>query len=411
MQFTIHPINLIRSLSQALELTAGGLSRHHWRTAMIADRLAQFIGVEEQERTVLIYAGLLHDIGAASSWEEKHRLRNINAVQVNVNAHAEAGYMLLKDSPQLGNLAVPIRHHHDHWDGSSPYGLRGTDIPLFSRILSLADKLEVHIHDDGYILDQRDSILSALRRLSGTLFDPELVQALHELAKQESFWLDLANPHHYHNFFRTIDTDVRMRFQLDDVLNVAEIFSTIIDRTSRFTGAHSRSVAAVAAYLSEARGYTESEVKVMRIAGLFHDVGKLAIPNEILEKPGPLTDHEFSIIRQHPYYTYRILEQIDGFQRIAEWSAFHHESVDGTGYPFRVKEDSLPLGARIIAAADIFTALTENRPYRGPLELPEVEVIMRKMAQERKLDGEVVSDLFTNGTQVYNLMRKLSATY
>lgn len=410
MQFNIHPINLIKALSLALEMSAGGLSRHHWRTAMIASRLAEYIGIEEQQRHVLVYAALLHDLGAASSWEEKHRLRL--HVHDNIHAHAEAGYELLVDSAQLSVLAEPIRHHHDTWDGHiNPSGLSGKDIPLFGRIINLADRLEVLIRDDVYIIDQQPDILAALRKFSGTTFDPDLVKALHELARQESFWLDLTNTHYYLNFFKSIDDFGRIRFQLQDIINIGEIFATIIDRTSKFTGAHSRSVAAVSAYLAQAKGYSPAEVKVMRIAGLFHDLGKLAIPNEILEKPGKLTDREFAIIKQHPYYTYRILEQIDSFQLIAEWAAYHHETLDGSGYPFRVGENSLKLGSRIIAVADVFTALTEHRPYRHPLALAEVEKIMRSMVNNRKLDGNIVSDLFTNGNEVYGLMQRMASAY
>jgi putative nucleotidyltransferase with HDIG domain len=170
-------------------------------------------------------------------------------------------------------------------------------------------------------------------------------------------------------------------------------------------------VATVAAYLAQARGYSQAEVKLMRVAGLFHDIGKLAIPNTILEKPGKLTEREFAIIKQHPYYTYRILEKIDGFQMIAEWAALHHETLDGAGYPFRVADNSLQLGSRIVAVADVFTALSENRPYRQTLDLKEIEKIMRGMVGNRKLDGAVVSDLFLNSTELYTIMQQRAAAY
>lgn len=410
MLFNIHPMNLIKALSQALELSTGGLGRHHWRTAMISKRIAEYIGIEKQQRNLLVYAGLLHDLGSVSNWEEKHRIRNVDLVHPNIYEHAETGYLLLKDSKQLGPLAPIIRHHHDHWDGSSPYQLAGEAIPLFSRIINLADKVEAHLPEDN-ILEHYPAILTLIRKQSGSVFDPELVKALHDFGRQESFWLDLTNPHYYQDFFQNIDDYGRLPFQIDDIIDVAEIFATIIDRTSRFTGAHSRSVATVAAYLAQARGYSQAEVKLMRVAGLFHDIGKLAIPNTILEKPGKLTEREFAIIKQHPYYTYRILEKIDGFQTIAEWAALHHETLDGAGYPFRVADNSLQLGSRIVAVADVFTALSENRPYRQTLDLKEIEKIMRGMVGNRKLDGAVVSDLFLNSTELYTIMQQRAATY
>lgn len=408
MQFNIHPINLLRALSMALELSTGGLSRHHWRTALISSRIAEYTGLSNDEQHTVVYAALLHDIGAVSRWEEKQRLHHFKQSGPDIYRHAEAGYELLKNSPQLGMLAEPIRRHHDCWDGSSPSGLAGRQIPLASRIICLADRLEVLLQDDLFIFEQRPEILSAIRQLSGTYFDPDLVKALHEFARQESFWLDLVNPHYYQNFFRNIDVYGLMKFTIDDVINIAEIFATIIDRTSSFTAIHSRSVSLIAAFLAEARGYSSEEIKAMRIAGLLHDLGKLAIPNEILEKPGKLNEWEFAVIKQHTYYTYRILAQIDGFEIIAEWAAYHHETLDGAGYPFRIGGKSLRLGSRIVAVADVFVALTENRPYRATLPLAEVEKIMRAMVENRKLDGTITADLF-GGSHAYDLAHQAAS--
>ncbi|BBB90633.1 MAG TPA: HD domain-containing protein [Methylomusa anaerophila] len=407
MQFNIYPGNLISALSIALELSTDGLSRHHWRTALIASRIAERLGVDERQRQILIYAALLHDIGAVSNWTERRILTQFNPGN-EVYRHAEDGYHLLKDSNQFGMLAETIRYHHDRWDGANPSALAGKDIPLTSRIINLADRLEISLNDKRDIFDQRSVILQVIREHSGTFFDPELVRVLHELARQESFWLDLTNPHYYQNFFRQIDAYGRVAFTMDDVVNIAEIFATIIDRTSEFTGVHSRSVARVAAFLAKSRGYSAEEIKMMRIAGLFHDLGKLAIPNAILEKPARLTDQEFSLIKKHPYYTYRILEQIDGFATISDWAAFHHETIDGSGYPFRVSGSSLRLGSRIVSAADVFVALTENRPYRKPLPLIEVEKIMRSMVDNRKLDGSCVADLFSSRSEVLSLIDQIA---
>lgn len=405
MYFNINPINLLRALSLALELSSGGLSRHHWRTAMIANRIAEKIGLEEAARHKLIYAALLHDIGAASYWSEKHQLRNYN--HPFLHKHAEAGYELLKDSKQLGYLADTVRHHHDFWDGSSPCGLAGKEIPLLGRIINLADRVEVLIQDEPCVFDQRPIILATIQKFSGLYFDPDLVWALQDISRQESFWLDLVNPYYYQNFFEQIFSYGLIRFSLDDIINISEIFATIIDRTSRFTAVHSRSVATVSAFLATATGFSADEVKTMRIAGLMHDLGKLAIPSGILEKPGKLTEQEFHMVKQHTYYTYRILKQIDGFSTIAEWAAYHHETLDGKGYPFRIKESALSLGSRIVAVADVFTALTENRPYRLSLELQKVEKIMRTMVSNHKLDGQLTEELFSNSRQIHDLTQQV----
>ena len=405
MYFNINPINLLRALSLALELSSGGLSRHHWRTAMIASRIAEQIKLGENERHKLVHAALLHDIGAASSWSEKHQLRNYE--NSSLHKHAEAGYGLLKDSKQLGHLADTVRHHHDYWDGSSPCGLAGKDIPLLGRIIHLADRVEISIQDGTFIFTQRPMILSAIEKFSGTYFDPDLVQALRDISGQESFWLDLVNPYYYQNFFEQIDAYGLIRFSLDDIINISEIFATIIDRTSRFTAVHSRSVSTVAAFMATATGFSPDEVKTMRIAGLMHDLGKLVVPNNILEKAGKLSGQEFYMIKQHTNYTYRILMQIDGFSTIAEWAAYHHETLDGKGYPFQIKANALSLGSRIVAVADVFTALTENRAYQATMPLDKVEKIMRTMVTNHKLDGTLTEQLFSNSQQSQDLTQQV----
>jgi putative nucleotidyltransferase with HDIG domain len=363
---------------------------------MIADRIGGHLGLNQGPRQTLLYAALLHDIGAAARWDERYSLYSRKPV-VDLYHHAEEGHNLLVGTPLFKALAKPIRHHHDNWDGSSPSGLAGKDIPLASRIINIADTFEVLIDDGCYILDQRENILAAIDRQSGRQFDPTLVKAVSELANQESFWFDLATPQYYDHFFRSLQSHGQVRLNIQGLLDAAEIFATIVDRTSRFTATHSRTVAAVASFLAHAKGYSDTEVKIMRVAGLLHDLGKLTVPNHILEKPGKLTPREYAVVKQHAYYTHRILTQIDDFELIADWAAFHHETLDGTGYPFRIPPANLRLGCRIVAVADVYAALREDRPYRSPLPAGEVEKIMLGMAADRHLDADIVKTLLEAG--------------
>lgn len=393
--FEICPIHLIKSLSTALELAVNGVHRHHWQTAVIADHIARAAEVEELERRSIVYAALLHDIGAASNWQERRRIQEpAYRASQGVFKHAEAGFWLLREAPMLSEFAEAIRHHHDAWNGRNYSGTYGEQIPLAGRILHLADNIEVGIKDGQFILEQADDILASVCSESGKAFDPKLIDVFRNLGKAEYFWLDIVNPEYHERFFRELDVYGSVRYSLDDAIKIARIFSRIIDKMSRFTARHSQDVSQMAAFLAEGLGFSGDEVKAMRIAGLLHDLGKLAIPNEILEKAGPLDEREFRMIKQHTYYTYRILEQIDHFDVIAEWAAYHHETLDGCGYPFRIAGESLSLGSRIMAVADIFTALSEQRPYREPMEQRKVKRIMESMVDRNKIDGMVVKYLF-----------------
>lgn len=393
--FHVHPINLIKAFSMALELALTGMTSHHWRTAVISKKIAAALELGDMQEQSVVYAALLHDIGAAADWDERKSLKQLdNMPQADVYKHAEIGYVLLQDSSILGDLATVIRHHHDRWRGNNPSGLVGEQIPLASRIIHLADRIEVSLQETCPFLLQRRQIQENVRRQCGDAFDPRLVEAWESCAQQEAFWLDLDELNYYHIFFAELNAYGMVHYSLDDAIHLAEIFATLIDKTSSFTASHSRSVARVAEFLAALQGFSPDERKAMRIAGLLHDLGKLAISNEILEKPGRLTREEMDIIRQHTYYTYRILSQIDHFETIAEWAAYHHETLDGQGYPFRIGEASLSLGARIVAVADVFVALLENRPYRESLPERLVRKIVKEMVDAHKLDGNIVAALF-----------------
>jgi HD-GYP domain-containing protein (c-di-GMP phosphodiesterase class II) len=152
-------------------------------------------------------------------------------------------------------------------------------------------------------------------------------------------------------------------------------------------------VAAVSARLSQLLGFTESECRLMLIAGHLHDLGKLAVPSEIIEKPSGLQENELNVMRHHTYYTYRILETIPRFQVINKWASFHHERLDGSGYPFHLTARNIPRGSQIMAVADVFTAITEDRPYRRGMTRESAAKVLDRMARDSALSREIVAAL------------------
>jgi diguanylate cyclase (GGDEF)-like protein/putative nucleotidyltransferase with HDIG domain len=198
----------------------------------------------------------------------------------------------------------------------------------------------------------------------------------------------------------------RVRVSRPDVVELADLrrLATGADRAARFraagslaravdtrdayTGSHSERVADLAARIAERLGLTPEEIELARLAGRLHDLGKLAIPEEILRKPGGLTEAERLVLERHPQIGFRMLESL-GVDPVAEWVLHHHERWDGAGYPNGISGDDIPLGARIIFVADAFDAMTSDRIYRDQVTEPEAIAEVERCAGSQ-FDPDVV---------------------
>ncbi|MGQ9756243.1 MAG: HD-GYP domain-containing protein [Desulfotomaculales bacterium] len=143
------------------------------------------------------------------------------------------------------------------------------------------------------------------------------------------------------------------------------------------------------------------------MAGLLHDLGKLSVPEAVLNKPGPLDRRELNLVRGHSYYTYRILYRIPETREIAAWAGYHHERLDGRGYPFGLAVPEIDTGARLLAAADVFVALVEDRPYRAGLPRAGVEAVMREAVRSGALDATAVDVLLGSCDELIGRLRRL----
>ena len=156
---------------------------------------------------------------------------------------------------------------------------------------------------------------------------------------------------------------------------------------------HSIGVAKKAAALAEHLGYDRLDIQKIYLAGALHDIGKMAIGNEILEKPGRLTDEEFSKMKNHAGYTYMILSEVEDFEEIRDWAALHHEKLDGSGYPFGKTAEELNEPERILACVDIYQALTEDRPYKQGMTHEQACGILEDMAQKGWIDARITGQV------------------
>jgi HD-GYP domain-containing protein (c-di-GMP phosphodiesterase class II) len=183
----------------------------------------------------------------------------------------------------------------------------------------------------------------------------------------------------------------------------ARFAARIIDFRSSYTAMHSSGVAATAVRLAEIMGMSANECKKMMIAGYLHDIGKLKVPKSILEKNEKLTDEEFNVVKEYAYYTHLLLKDIEGFEEISRCAALHHEKLNGYGYPFHLSKDQIPMGARIISLADIFSAVAEIRPYRTGMSKEDVIRILLDNVERGAMFSYLVELLITNYDEIQSI--------
>jgi len=382
---------LVLSLSEALDCINPRISDHQQRVAYVAMQLARRLGLEGTSLLDVFLAAALHDMGIIGVENRRQALEMGQMEQV--SWHSELGHRLLRPNALFANAAELIRHHHLPWDNGAGARCDGQPVPPTAHILVLADVVERMVDRSRPVLTQKDAIVSEVAGLSGKVFRPDCVEAFARIARPEAFWLDLVSPRIYSILLARIDWPA-LTIDESTIGPIGEVFARVVDSASDWTAVHSAGVAATAVELARRMKFSPRELLLMRAAGYLHDLGKLAVPTAILDKPGKLTDDEMLVVRGHTYHTFRILNTIGGLPQISEWAAFHHERLDGAGYPFGHAAADLTLGSRIMAVADVFTALREPRPYRsGPASLGRARNILDRLVTDNALDADVVAAL------------------
>lgn len=411
---------LLASLSRALDLVEGQPEGHSLRTAKIAVRIAKALSLDESDQTDAYYASVLKDSGCSNNsariyyifggddilfkrgskfidWtntaealkygvsntekggtipQKLRRLAKNIAPPKQVMAEVTAarcnrGAMIARSLGFGQNVADAVGQLDEHWNGKgAPLGAKGEDISLLARILCLSQTLEIFATTFG-----AKAAYEMAESRSGSWFDPAVVDAAKAFAAEEDFWERQSNT----TIASTEDIDVPETSAMvseADVDQICRSYASIIDAKSAFTGAHSTRVTSYAVEIAQDLGIEGEALVTLERAALLHDIGKLGISNQILDKPGKLDENEFNLVKLHPKYTYDILRPITGFARLAEVAASHHERLDGKGYWRGLGQEHLDLDMRCITAADVFDALTAKRPYRDGLPMRDVFKIM-----------------------------------
>lgn len=265
-----------------------------------------------------------------------------------------------------------VRHLDEHWNGRGhPAGLSGASIPIISRIANLAQVIEVFHRERGVRAAQR-----VVRRRRGSWFDPALAELVRGWRRNDGWWEHLADGDMAAEVVAA-EPKSHIRWVSDDDIDViARAFADIIDAKSPYTYSHSRNVAAYAVGIARQLGLDEAAQRRVYRAGLLHDIGKLGVSNIILDKPGKLDVPERAAIERHPFFTWEILSHVPAFRDFAWPAALHHERLDGSGYPWHLSGNRLDVTARILCVADVYEALTADRPYRAGMAWDESSAIL-----------------------------------
>ena len=411
---------LISALSHALDITEGQPEGHCVRCCWIGMHIGCVIGMSDDELWGLYYTLLLKDLGCSSNAARicelyltddlafkrdfktvgdslpqvlhfvlKHtglkaslaeRFRSVMSIMRDGNEIAQeliatrcqrgAEIARLLRFPERVSLGIYSLDEHFNGQGK-PEGLAGEAIPLYARIALLAQVIDV-FHTAG----GPQAALDEVRLRAGRWFDPQLVDAFEQVADTADFWLMLAASD-INDAILALEPASHVAALDDDYLDdIAAAFGQVVDSKSPYTSGHSARVALYTDMIAEALGLSDERRRWLKRGALLHDVGKLGVSNSVLDKPGKLDDEEWAAVKAHAMYTETILSRINAFAELARVSAAHHERLDGKGYPRGVMAEEICLETRIITTADIFDAITAERPYRGAIPIPRTLELM-----------------------------------
>jgi putative nucleotidyltransferase with HDIG domain len=427
---------VLTALSYALDLTGGLTPGHTVRTCMIGMRIAHTLGLSDEECAALYDAVLLKDAGSSSNAASvtalfdtddrliKRRLRWIDreglmsagfhtAMSVGIGRSPWSRlthFIGLPSSNELrANLgrvrsdrgakvavrlgfpratAQAIRSLDEQWDGGGqPEGRRGDEIPLLSRIANLAQTVEVFRAERGV-----SYALTVARARRGRWFEPRLVDIVCSWERDATWWARVNSPDVTSDVLSLKPSHHARLVDERGIDDVARAFAEIIDAKSPFTYHHSTRVAEYACGIAKDAGLDVEDIRRLRRAALLHDIGKLGISSRLLDKAGPLSRGERQAMQRHPVHTWEILSRVGAFADFARIAAFHHEKLDGSGYPWGVKGEELDTVTRILCVADVFEALTSARPYREAMA-PTVALSVIKREAGVRLCGRAVEGL------------------
>jgi HD-GYP domain-containing protein (c-di-GMP phosphodiesterase class II) len=392
MYMTLRMDSLIKTIATALDIVEGELlgasTNHGKRIAVLCAKMGEALGKSPEEITSLAACAMLHD-NALTEYILSERKGGFHDPAM--KKHCEYGQRNLDALHFKTGVKDFILYHHERADGSGPFGIRENEGPIEAELICIADSLDVTHHLQRLEPEDLPRIPNSISENTGKHYSEAASKLMLEILDRPML-LSLRD-----NVIKeTAEASIPpwiVDVEEETSFGLAGFITRIIDYKSNFTRRHSTQIANKAWFMGGYYKYDPPERIKLYLAAALHDIGKLATPLAVLEKPDKLNDAEFKIIKEHSFLTRELLKDIEGFQSICTWASCHHEKLDGSGYPFGKKADELDFNSRLMACIDIYQAVSEERPYHPKRNHHDAMKILYGMANNGKIDSAIVTDM------------------
>ena len=369
-----------------------GASQHHsLRVASLCAKMGKCMGDDKDSLSALFTCALFHD-NALVEYTLSQRAAGYQ--NIDLRPHCEYGQRNVEWLPFTKNIDGYILHHHSCENGKGPFGVH--EFPREAAFIGAADMIDVTCHLQRVLPGELGMLRDKIAARMGTLATKNAIETLLHILDDEM--LESLRDENIHATVRQLFPAWKVQIDqkcIDDecVVRLAKFITHIIDCKSRYTRKHSEQIANRAWLMGNRYGYSREENTQLYLAASLHDIGKIAIPSDMLEKPGKLNEDEYKIVMDHVRYTGDWLSEVEGLGKIRLWAANHHEKLDGSGYPFNKPEMELDFNSRLLACIDIYQAVSEERPYHRARSHKDTMPILYGMAEKGLIDGKIVKDL------------------
>lgn len=388
--------HMLAALSGVLDMVEkdllGATSNHSKRVAYLCAKMGKSLSFSDEQLTALVCCAVMHDSALTEYlYDEQLRADIKYSGPMDCRPHCLAGERNISVIPLDPIAKNAVLYHHEEANGRGAFGKTAAETPIAAQLIHFGDQIDVQFVLSE-MTEEKEAEIEAYRKNNvGVLFAPDVIALFRRaVTKEELYALD--DEQINGRLFSQLNP-LRQTYTNEEFMRLATMFAHIVDYKSPFTRAHSVGLAEKARRMGAYYGMDEEKQSELYFAGAVHDVGKLIIQNDILEKPDKLTGEEYITMQNHAYASYMVLRQMEGLEDVASWAYLHHEKLDGSGYPFGLSGSKLNHEQRLMGCLDIYQALVEPRPYKDGMPHEKAVRILRDMAKSGKIDPIITEDI------------------